>query len=653
MSVDSPPRDHGDEAGTEAGRTTGDAPAGGGPAHPLSPLAPDEITAAVTLARSDDRLTERARFAYIGLDEPSKEELNSFRAGSSAERRVRLHVVPGPEATLFDVVVSLTSQEVRSFVERPELRPGLLFEESFNAIVALQGDPAWQAAMRKRGIEDMDSVQIDPWPAGVFGEPHEEARRICRCIAFLREGPQDNGYARPIEGVLGFVDMGRGEVLEVIDTGVVPIPPGPGSYYAEDVGELRTDLKPLEITQPEGASFEVEGNLVRWQKWSFRVGMDPVEGLVLHQVGYDDGGRVRPIIHRASVSEMVVPYGDPGPLHGWKNAFDVGEWGLGRMVTSLKLGCDCLGLIHYFDAVFGNEQGLPYSVPNAICMHEEDYGILWKHHDLLSGRSEVRRSRRLVVSSVATVGNYDYGFFWYFYLDGTIQLEVKLTGIMSTMALSPGEQPQFASIVAPQLAAPFHQHLFNVRLDMEVDGPANSVYEMEAHPVSTGPSNPWANAFESVPRLLETETEARRDVDPSRSRTWKVVNNSAAQLARSPDRLCAAPRLHTHSSRGSELERRTEGGVREAQPVGHALRPRGTARRGRLSEPAQGRGRLASLHVEEPLDRGPGHRALAHLRSHAHPSSRAMARHARRVRRIHARAGRVLRQKSGPRRSAR
>ncbi len=52
---------------------------------------------------------------------------------------------------------------------------------------------------------------------------------------------------------------------------------------------MRDDLKPLEITQPEGPSFTVDGNLVRWQRWSLRVSMDPYEGLVLHTIGYEDG----------------------------------------------------------------------------------------------------------------------------------------------------------------------------------------------------------------------------------------------------------------------------------------------------------------------------------------------------------------------------
>src|SRR5438552_3832097 len=257
--------------------------------------------------------------------------------------------------------------------------------------------------------------------------------------------------------VEAIVDMARGVVLEVVDYGVVPIPEERGSYYPEDNEPQRTDLRPLEITQPQGPSFTVEGNLVRWQKWSLRVSMDPVEGLVLHTVGYEDGGRVRPILHRASICEMVVPYGDPGPMHSWKNAFDAGEWGLGRMANSLALGCDCLGEIRYFDVVTATEQGQPSTLERAICMHEEDYGILWKHIDLQGGgRVEVRRSRRLVISSIATVGNYEYGFYWYFYLDGSMQLEVKLTGIMSTKALAPNERSPISPPIAPGLAAPVH-----------------------------------------------------------------------------------------------------------------------------------------------------------------------------------------------------
>jgi primary-amine oxidase len=425
------------------------------------------------------------------------------------------------------------------------MRSALLFGETMRAIAAVKANPEWQAALRRRGIDDFDLVQIDPWPAGSFGIPHETGRRISRCIAYLRETPIDNGYARPIEGVIAFFDQGAGEVLEVVDLGVVPLPPERGSYLPADVGPMRDDMKPLEITQPDGPSFVVDGNAVQWGRWSFRVGFDPYEGLVLHTVGYRDGDRVRPVLHRGSVCEMVVPYGDPGAMHGWKNAFDAGEWGLGRMANSLELGCDCLGVVHYFDAVLATEQGVPYSVKHAICMHEEDYGILWKHQDLHGGTTEVRRSRRLVISFMATVGNYEYGFSWYLYLDGNIQLEVKLTGIVSPMAVAPGERPEFANLIAPGLAAPHHQHLFSARLDLDVDGPQNSVYEVEAEVMPAGSDNPWGNAFRQRSTRLESELGARRDTNATTSRSWRVVNPSRVNRLGEPVGYKLVPTMAT------------------------------------------------------------------------------------------------------------
>jgi primary-amine oxidase len=211
-------------------------------------------------------------------------------------------------------------------------------------------------------------------------------------------------------------------------------------------------------------------------------------------------------------------------MHNFKNAFDAGEWGLGRMANTLKNGCDCLGEIRYLDFVYGDEHGNPATTENAICIHEEDYGILWKHVDLHGGRTEVRRQRRLVVSFIATVGNYEYGFYWYFYLDGSIQLEVKLTGIMSTRALSPDEDTPYSPLVAPGVAAPVHQHIFCARLDLDIDGDGNEVYEVNVDPQPTSIDNPAGNAFLPTATLLANEQDAQRLADPARSRSWKIVN---------------------------------------------------------------------------------------------------------------------------------
>lgn len=513
--------------------------------HPLAMLTAEEVRNAVEVLRADERVGPDAPFVHVVLHEPSKEVVQAFQPGDPIDRELRALVVTGPGLTVVEAIVSVTTGEIRELEVVDGMRPALMFGESIDAVVKVRAHPDWQAAMRKRGLTDFDAIQIDPWPAGSFGIEHEEGRRISRCLSYLRETPQDNGYARPIEGVIAFFDATAGEVLEVVDYGVVPLPPNRGGYLPEDIGPVREGLKPLEIVQPEGPSFTVEGNLVQWQNWSFRVGFEPYEGLVLHTVGYDDGGRTRPVLHRASISEMVVPYGDPGQMHGWKNAFDAGEWGLGRLANSLVLGCDCLGVIHYFDAVLVSEEGHPYTVERVICMHEEDYGILWKHHDMHGQTDVTRRSRRLVVSFIATVGNYEYGFYWYFYQDGNIQLEVKLTGIISSMAVVPGDIPGFAGLVAPGLAGPNHQHLFCARLDLDVDGQTNSVHEVEAEPLPPGPDNPWANAFRQRVTPLPTELEARRLTSGGTSRHWRIESGDATNWLGQPTAYRLLPTAST------------------------------------------------------------------------------------------------------------
>ena len=495
-------------------------------AHPHDPLTADEVAMAVDSVKKSGRVPDDTLFVTVAVDEPDRAALAAFDAGEPLVRRIRLVVLPGPEAGVVEATVTVPDGELVGWTERDDVRPALLYDDAYRSILALKADPAWLAAMERRGITDIDQVQIDPWPTGNFERDLEDGRRITRCLSYYREEPSDNGYARPIEGVLATVDAARGVVLEVLDYGVVPLAPGRGSYLPEDNQPQRDDLRALEITQPDGVSFVVDGNLLTWQHWTMRVSMTPLEGLVLHDVGWVDEstGAVRTILHRAAISEMVVPYGDPDPMHNWKNAFDVGEWGLGRMANSLTQGCDCLGDITYLDAVFASEHGKPYILEHAVCIHEEDYGILWKHTDLNISRTEVRRSRRLVVSSIATVGNYEYGFYWYFYLDGTIQLEVKLTGIMSTKGIPADGTTAYGTVVAPGLAAPIHQHLFCARLDPAVDGPVNEVHEVSFAGEAPGPDNPLGNAIRRRVDRLDSEAAAKRDVDAASSRHWRLVN---------------------------------------------------------------------------------------------------------------------------------
>jgi primary-amine oxidase len=493
--------------------------------HPLEPLTADEISRAWEILRTRQGLNGQIRVVSIALREPSKEFVERHRPGEAVERVAFVVLIDSGAARTYEALVSLSEERVLSWEHVPGVQPAIVLDEFFECEAAVRADPRWQAAMRKRGVTDFELTMIDPWSAGNFGFPDEEGRRLSRALTWIKRSSTDNGYARPVANVIALVDLNEMRVLRVEDYGVVPLPPEDANYSPEVAG-ARAGLKPIEIRQPEGPSFELDGRELTWQNWRMRLGFTPREGLVLHTVSYRDQGRERPILYRASVVDMVVPYGDPRPTYFHRNAFDVGEYGIGYLANSLANGCDCLGEVRYLDAVVNDSRGGAVTLANAICVHEEDYGILWKHFDWRTGYTEVRRSRRLVVSFIATVGNYEYGFYWYFYLDGTIQLEVKLTGIVSNGAVAPGEAPRWGELVAPGVYGPIHQHFFNVRLDMTVDGPHNSVYEVNSVADTPGSENPHANAFHTEATLLRSESEAQRLVDPLSGRFWKIVNPS-------------------------------------------------------------------------------------------------------------------------------
>lgn len=493
--------------------------------HPLDPLSPDEIRAAVATLRAERPLTDTTRFVTVTLDEPPKDAIVHPRPNVHIPRQAFVILLDSATRRGTEAVVDLGARKVTRFDPLPEgVQPPVMMDEFAECEEAVKKSPEFREALRKRGISNVDLVMVDPWSAGHYGnEPaSEQGLRLSRSLCWLRSEPGDNGYARPIEGLVVIVDLNQKKVVRVEDYGVVPLPPRDGNWARNYVKQTRPDLKPLEVSQPDGPSFTINGHEVKWQRWSFRIGFTPREGLVLHTVSYDG----RPVLYRGSIAEMLVPYADPAEAAYRKNAFDLGEYGVGMMANSLSVGCDCLGTIRYFDGHLADSKGQVVSIKNAICLHEEDAGILWKHTDWRTNQSEVRRARRLAVSMVATVGNYEYGFYWYLHLDGTIQVEVKLTGIMNTTGLKPGQAPRYGTEVAPQLNAPYHQHFFNARLDMSVDGESNNIEEVNTESVAPGAENPYGNAFRANATPLRTESEAQRNTNLLSSRYWRIVNPS-------------------------------------------------------------------------------------------------------------------------------
>ncbi|MFC4323625.1 primary-amine oxidase [Litchfieldia salsa] len=506
--------------------------------HPLEPLTGKEITKAVQLVKQKMNISESARFAEVILHEPEKETVLNFKEGDSIERQAHIILLEPETNETFEGVVSITKEDIHSWEFVPDVRPGFILDE-FDQIESLVvNDPDYQAALLKRGVSDPSLVMVDPWSSGYFDIKEDEGKRLVRALAWVRPAKDENGYAYPLTGLIAVVDVNKMEILRIEDYGVKPLPPTDGAYIPEEANSydltFRTDVKPLDIIQSEGPSFTIDGHSIDWQKWKIRFGFTPREGLVIHTVSYEDKEKVRPILYRAALSEMVVPYGDTNPAHNWQNAFDAGEYGIGQLANSLELGCDCVGHIQYFDATMSNSKGEPFTIKNAVCLHEEDYGVAWKHTDWRTNRVEVRRSRRLVISFFATVANYDYGFFWSFYPDGTIECEVKLTGILNVGALDEGEKPKYGTEVAPQVNAPFHQHFFNFRIDTMIDGVNNSVTESHTVAEQAGPNNPNNNAFYPVSKTFKTETESVRNIDIASQRTWKVINPNSTNLMGQP-----------------------------------------------------------------------------------------------------------------------
>jgi primary-amine oxidase len=495
-------------------------------AHPLDPLSADEIRATVGVLRRDRGVGERWRFAAIELVEPAKDVVRGFRTGDPIDRRAQVTCWSRDEGTPYKAVVSLTDDRVLSWEGVPGEQANMTTDEWHEAHAALIAHPDVVASLARRGITDLDLVLIDTWAFGRSLIPEGMAdRRVGWTDVWVRSTPGGNPYANPVAGLHHVVDLNTMELLRTEDDPPADPPTTVGGEYDPAVlPDLvpRTDIRPLEITQPDGVSFTLNGNELRWLNWSMRLGFNYREGLVIHRVGYDDGTGTRSVAHRMSFAEMVVPYRDPGPDHYRRTAFDIGEWGLGFMTTSLELGCDCLGAITYLDAVLHDSHGEPYTISNAICLHEEDDGVLWKHVDERTG-AQVRRSRRMVVSFHATVANYEYLVYWRFYQDGTIESEVRATGIMVTGPFE-GDPPANGTVVDERTYAPFHQHFIVARLDMEVDGPDNTVLVTESAAAPVSPENPYGLAVVQRSRPLLTEAEGRQDPDYATQRAWKVVN---------------------------------------------------------------------------------------------------------------------------------
>ncbi|KAI9451599.1 copper amine oxidase [Russula earlei] len=546
------------------------------PSHPLDPLSPDEIVAASLAVRHHlaARTSVKAvRFITNYLLPPPKRVVLAhlgipLATGETVKDEDRVPIVRKAEVDFIDVlsgeaynaVVALDCSEgawnVESLLKLPEgTQPQLSPAELRACEDIVRNDARIQTLAKEVGILP-HQIFADGWSIG-YDDRFPVSSRLQQALLFARFSQHENLYAHPL------LTLCTGKVLHIDFPGAYPgvpastqpppldkdalehsqrsrIPPPLTRHdFLPDLIEenakrdgkewkQRVAPTPLHVVQPEGVSFKIDRHVLEWQKWKMHIAFSHREGIALSTITYDDDGVLRPLFYRLSLAEMVVPYGAPEYPHPRKFAFDVGEYGMGTMANELSLGCDCLGQIHYLSGAYTGYDGSAVVINDVICIHEEDAGLLWKHSDYRDGgRAHTVRSRRLVVSMVCTLANYEYVWNYFFYQDGSIEFEIRLTGILQVYVAAPNEPAPYATRVAPGINAHFHQHLFSVRIDPMVDGILNSVVETDVLPATAGygsPENFAGNAFQVHDRLLRRASEGAREWDASTDRRWRIVS---------------------------------------------------------------------------------------------------------------------------------
>lgn len=497
------------------------------PNHPLDGLTAPEYWAVYDILKASGHVDSKTRYPFITLHEPPKEEVLQWKPGQSFRREALVMVKQGPRT--FEAVIDTSQRKLLSWKEIAGVQPNVTEEESLGSGDEIKDNPEWQAAMRRRGITDYDAIFCLAVSPGYFGAPEEKTHRVLRVICFDRRGVWEPD-ARPIENVAVLWDPNEHKVLKVIDEGVLPMPQGPANYDIDSLAPLREVPTPIIIQQPQGPSFRIDGHQVSWQKWNFQFRIDRRVGLVISSVRYADGDKLRSILYEGSLSEIFVPYMDPSEAWYHWTFIDAGEGGEG-FGSALEPGNDCPDNAVFFEQVYANTKAIPQRRPRAACLFERGTGnMAWRHEGISA--TESRRARELVLRTIGIFGNYDYVFDWIFKQDGTIKVAVGATGVDEVKAVAPrtaaddhdGKADAYGRFIAENTIGIDHDHYFSFRLDLDIDGTANSFVRdsiiLERQPAASARKSLWV----AKPEVAQKEDQAKLHMAMDHPAIWRVIN---------------------------------------------------------------------------------------------------------------------------------
>ncbi|MEO8751149.1 MAG: tyramine oxidase [Casimicrobiaceae bacterium] len=506
--------------------------------HPMDPLDDSEILGAAFILLGAGAAQPGAIFQSIDLREPGKDAVLAFQPGNPITRAATVYFRQNKKS--YKTVVNLDNGTFTTpvLIPKSDGQLSLTISEVSDFGFAFS-NPAFLHALALRGITtpaQLANVLVTPLTPGVFGLP-EESRRIVKAQMYYRENAAINLYAKPIEGMQAIMDLDDRVVLQVIDTGVVPLSAQTHEFDEATVSArygLRPQLKPITVAQPQGANFARNGNFVEWQKWKFHLRFERRPGPVISLVTYDG----RPVMYQGSLAEIFVPYQDPDTHWFYRTYMDEGEFGFGLLSSPLKLGLDVPPNALLLDALVSAAipvpgiPVVPLPLPQVVGVFERLTGNpAWRHFELFAGpvpAYEGRAEVELVVRSIAQLGNYDYMVDWVFNQSGAIRVDVSLTGIdapkgvRSTTLASPtgAADTKYGALVAPNLVAPNHSHHFNFRLDLDIDG-RNNNFMLGELKVKENVPGPRKSVWVVDDKRLDNEKDGKLDEGQA---LWKVVN---------------------------------------------------------------------------------------------------------------------------------
>lgn len=502
-----------------------------GPAHPLDDLSSAEYWTLRQTLLDDSRVSDEAEFLYAGLNEPSKASVLAWAPGSAFGRQARVHFVQ--DHVGYEAVVDLQAERV---LELKEVTKRQYMDSDADGVGTrdLMESPAMKAAFETRGITDLSTVRCTVGSDAYFDTPEERGRRLGRARCSNRAG-RVSGLGSPIANLVAIVDQQTGEVIRVIDDGPIDgVPPSPGEHHPEAIGAPRESLPPMFVMQPEGPGFELEGHEVSWEGWKFHFRVDQRRGIVLSRIGHEDGDEFRSVLYQASLSELFVPYHDPNEPWSHQAYFDLGTYpaSFGGVASSMEPGTDCPSYAHYFDMYVVQSDGSPRERQRVACLFERlPEEPAWRHiRD--GGVVESRARRDLVLRMVMGAGNYDYLFDWVFRQDGTLRVNLAATGIDQMKAVAAenaledtdGSDGRYGSFVAPYLVAVNHTHMFNFRLDFDIDGQANDLVVDRLVTERQPDSNPRRSVWRVESEVAKHERDGMRTSSMGAPEAWRVVN---------------------------------------------------------------------------------------------------------------------------------